>query len=110
LKDIKEAQENRIRKSLTENVTEDINDCGFRGFSDALLNTKRKRDTIYKCYGNDIKKRRIKTSGDHVFKVSFYDPQQIFLTVSTEFQIVITVCSDFIHVFHFCCFMFCTFT
>jgi hypothetical protein len=110
LKDIKESQENRMRKSSTENITVDLNDCGFKGFSDALLNTKRKRDAVHRCYGNDTKKRRTKTSEDHAFEVSFYDPKQIFLTISIEFQIVIMVCSDFINVFHFCCFMFCTFT
>jgi hypothetical protein len=101
LKSLKESQENRLRKSPTENVTLNVNDCGFRGFSDAVVNTKRKRDTIQIYYGIDIKKRRTETSEDHVFKVSFYDPQQIFLTINIEFQIVITVCSVF---------MFCTFT
>jgi hypothetical protein len=110
LKDIKESKENRMRKSLTEKVTVDSNDCGFRGFSDALLSTKRKSDTMHGCYGNYIKKRRTKTSEDHVCKVRFYDPQQIFLTIIIEFQIVIMVCSDILHVFYFCCFMFCTFT
>jgi hypothetical protein len=103
LKDLKESREDRMRKSPTENTTLNVNDCGFKRFGNTYLNTKRKRDKIQRCYGN-IKKRRTETSEDRVFKASFDDPQQIFLAISIEFQIVIMVCSDFINVFHFCCF------
>jgi hypothetical protein len=110
LKDLRESQENEMRKNPSENITLNANDCCSEEFSNALLNMKRKGGTVQRCYGNDIKKRRKQTSEDHVFKVSIHDPQYVFLTVSTEFQIVITVCSYFISVFYFYFFMFYTFT
>jgi hypothetical protein len=75
LKDLRESQENGMRKNPSENITFNANDCYSEEFSNALLNMTRKRGAVQRCYRNDIRKRRKQTSEDHVFKVSIYDPQ-----------------------------------
>jgi hypothetical protein len=75
MKDPRESETNRMRKNPSENITLNADDCPFKGFSNTLLDMKRKRGTAQRSYGNDIKRKRNQTSEDHVFKVSMYDCQ-----------------------------------
>lgn len=86
LKDLRESQENRMRKNLNENIALNVNGRGFKGFRNTLSNVKRKSDTMQRCFGNDIKKSRTQTYINNYFEVSIYDLQEVFLTISTEFQ------------------------
>jgi hypothetical protein len=85
LKDLKESQEARMEKSITEIKTLNITDCGIKQINNTPLNMKRKRDTKQKDYGNNARKR-IATSEDHASKVCFSKFQQIFLIMNIEFQ------------------------
>jgi hypothetical protein len=100
LKDLKELQEDRMKKTVTKNKTLDVTNCGFKKLNNKLLSMKRKRDTGQSCYRNNPKKCKMGTSEDRIFEVSFDESQEMFFSMSMKFHIitviVIMLYSDFI--------------
>jgi prolyl-tRNA editing enzyme YbaK/EbsC (Cys-tRNA(Pro) deacylase) len=64
LKDLESPQGNRMKKSISENEASDVTNCGIKGSSNVSLNTKLKKNTRQRCYGNNAKRRRTQTSED----------------------------------------------
>jgi hypothetical protein len=60
-----------MKKSTSESEVSDVSDCGIKGSSNVLLSTKRKKDMGLKCYGNNAKSRRTRTSEDLGFQVCY---------------------------------------
>jgi hypothetical protein len=71
LKDLEIRHGHRMKKSTSEIEASDVTVCGVKGSNNALLSTKRKKDTGLMCYENNAKCRRTQTSEDLGFQVCY---------------------------------------